>query len=89
MLGVLLLNVVGIGAAVYFLNILIVGQQSHLKSLLEVQDKQQTEIILMHKGEFEALLTMNKTLQDKITQPPPPPPPAPDFPFRPEAPGGP
>ena len=34
MLAVLLLNVIGIGAAVYFLNLLISGQQRHLAALL-------------------------------------------------------
>lgn len=61
MLGVILLNVVGIAAAVYFLNILIMGQQNHLKSLLEVQNQQQTEIITMHQREFDALLDMART----------------------------
>jgi len=52
------LNLVGVAAAVYFLNILIGGQQAHLKSLLEVQDKQQSEILAMHKDEFDQLLRM-------------------------------
>jgi hypothetical protein len=58
MLAVLLLNVIGIGAAVYFLNLLISGQQRHLAALLEVQNKQQTEIVALHKHEFDALLGM-------------------------------
>jgi hypothetical protein len=37
---------------------LISGQQAHLKALLDVQDKQQSEIIEMHKKEFDALLAM-------------------------------
>jgi hypothetical protein len=40
------------------LNLLISGQQMHLKNLLEVQDKQQSEIIQMHKDEFDQLLRM-------------------------------
>ena len=47
MLGVLLLNVVGIGAAIYFLNLLISGQQQHLGNLLDVQ-KGQIELVLQH-----------------------------------------
>jgi len=58
MLGIVVLNVIGIASAVYFLNLLIQGQQQHLKSLLEVQDKQQTEIIQMHQREFDALLAL-------------------------------
>jgi hypothetical protein len=58
MLGIVLLNLVGVAAAVYFLNLLISGQQAHLKALLDVQDKQQSEIIEMHKKEFDALLAM-------------------------------
>jgi len=58
MLGVVVLNVIGIAAAVYFLNLLISGQQAHLKALLEVQNRQQTEIVTLHKQEFDALLEM-------------------------------
>jgi len=73
MLGVIVLNLIGVGAAVFFLNLLISGQQAHLKSLLEVQDKQQTEIITMHKQEFDALLNMlNKGEALPAAIPPPP-----------------
>ena len=58
MLAVLLLNVIGIGAAVYFLNLLISGQQQHLRCLLETMRGQQTEIITLHKHEFDSLLAM-------------------------------
>lgn len=58
MLGIVVLNVLGIAAAIYFLNILITGQQKHLANLLEVQDKQQTELITLHKQEFDQLLGM-------------------------------
>jgi hypothetical protein len=58
LLGVVVLNCIGIAAAVYFLNLLISGQQAHLKSLLEVQNRQQTEIVTLHKAEFDALLEM-------------------------------
>jgi hypothetical protein len=58
MLGIVVLNVLGIAAAIYFLNILITGQQKHLANLLEVQEKQQTEIVTLHKQEFDMLLGM-------------------------------
>jgi len=58
MLGIVILNMLGIAAAIYFLNILITGQQQHLKSLLEVQQHQQSEIVTLHKQEFDALLQM-------------------------------
>jgi hypothetical protein len=58
MLAVLLLNVIGIGSAVYFLNLLISGQQAHLKALLEVQDKQQTELVVLHKHVFDTMVAL-------------------------------
>lgn len=58
MLGIVLLNLLGIGAAIFFLNILIQGQQRHLAALLETQQRQQTEIVTLHKQEFDQLLTM-------------------------------
>jgi uncharacterized protein HemX len=60
MLGVVILNCIGIAAAVYFLNILITGQQKHLEALLQVQQQQTTELLTMHKQEFDALLGMAK-----------------------------
>ena len=45
MLGLLLLVLVGVGAAVYFLNILIKGQQQHLENLLEVQQHQMDRVL--------------------------------------------
>ena len=38
--GVVILNVIGIGCAVYFLDLLIKGQQTHLGALLSVQRSQ-------------------------------------------------
>jgi uncharacterized protein HemX len=61
MLGIVILNVLGIAAAVYFLNVLITGQQVHLKSLLETQQQQTTELLTMHKAEFDALLEMARS----------------------------
>lgn len=58
MLGVVILNVLGIGAAVYFLNILIVGQQGHLRQVLDVQQNEVRQIIDMHNREFDALMVM-------------------------------
>ena len=70
MLGVLLLNVIGIGAAVYFLNVLITGQQAHLKELLEVQRSQQEAVLTMHKWEFDALMEMSRANAALLSQPP-------------------
>jgi hypothetical protein len=58
LLGVVVIVLVGVGAAIYFLQILITGQAKHLAALLEVQSRQQTEIITLHKAEFDALLEM-------------------------------
>ena len=62
LLGLIVLTAFGIGAAVYFLNVLISGQQAYLKSLLEQQTRQQTELLAMHKAEFDALLEMGNRL---------------------------
>jgi hypothetical protein len=83
MLGVLLLICAGLAASTYFLNILIKGQQAHLISLLSVQERQITLVLRTHDREFDALMAMIK--EDRK---PPPPTPVPDFPFRPDEPGG-
>jgi hypothetical protein len=81
LLGVVVLVAMGVGSAIYFLQILITGQATHLKSLLEVQNRQQTEIITLHKQEFDALLEMANRLAMPLppalapppaTTPPPP-----------------
>lgn len=90
MLGVLILNCIGIAAAVYFLNVLITGQQAHLKELLEVQRSQQEAVLTMHKWEFDALMEMSRANAALLSQLPPapaaavapPPPPPPPFPVR-------
>lgn len=56
MLGIVMLNVVGIAAAVYFLNLLIKGQQGHLEQVLEVQQAEVNKIMEMHNREFDALM---------------------------------
>jgi hypothetical protein len=62
MLGIIVLNFVGIAAAIFFLNLLIQGQQQHLKSLLELQESHTKELLEMHRLEFNALLELsNKT----------------------------
>jgi hypothetical protein len=77
MLGIVVLNVLGIAAAIYFLNILITGQQKHLAALLDVQEKQQTEIVTLHKQEFDMLLQMIPRYEAQaapaLTIPPPAP----------------
>ena len=70
LLGVVVLNVIGIVAAVYFLNLLISGQQQHLKSLVEVQQGQLDKIIVMHQKEFDALLEMGNRLSTIPSQSP-------------------
>lgn len=80
MLGVVVLNVIGIAAAVYFLNLLISGQQQHLANLLTLQTAQLQEILTVHNHEFDALMeTANRlsTVQNGTTlQVPTSPPPA-------------
>ena len=84
MLGVICLNVIVVVAAVYFLNLLISGQQQHLKSLLEQQMALHDKTISMHQREFDALLEMGNRLSavnqspiapgsPQMAQPPAPP----------------
>jgi hypothetical protein len=65
MLGIVLLNMLGIAAAIYFLNILIQGQQRHLNALLTQQSTQQTEILTMHKHEFDTLVAMIPRIENQ------------------------
>lgn len=58
MMGVLLLNVIGIGCAVYFLSILINGQAQHLGNLLTRSETQMKQIVDVHNREFDALMEM-------------------------------
>ena len=69
LLGLIVLTAIGVGAAIYFLQILITGQSTHLNNLLQQQTKQQSELLAMHKAEFEALLEMS----NRLTAVPPPP----------------
>lgn len=77
MLGIILLNVVGIAAAVYFLNLLIKGQQGHLAQVLEVQTTEINKIMDMHNREFDALmrsisdsaLRYEKMLEQRVQEP--------------------
>jgi uncharacterized protein HemX len=77
LLGLIILTAIGVGAAIYFLQILITGQSTHLNNLLQQQTKQQSELLAMHKAEFEALLEMS----NRLTAVPPPSPIAPNSPF--------
>ena len=69
MLGVLLLNVIGIGAAVYFLNVLIKGQQTHLDALLDVQERQISQVLNTHNREFDSLMAMIRDASKKPVEP--------------------
>lgn len=62
LLGVVVIVLVGVGAAIYFLQILITGQAKHLDQLLTLERSQQTELITLHKAEFDALLEMANRL---------------------------
>jgi hypothetical protein len=76
MLGVITLNLVGVIAAVYFLNLLINGQQAHLANLLRLQTEHLKTIIDTHNREFDALMLMNAKVTDALqtanTSPPTP-----------------
>jgi hypothetical protein len=80
LLGVVVIVLVGVGAAIYFLQILITGQAFHLNNLLQQQTRQQSELLAMHKSEFEALLEMSNRLS------PVPPPASTSIPFSPVSP---
>jgi hypothetical protein len=66
MLGVILLNVVGIAAAVYFLNLLISGQQAHLGNLLTLQTNNMNLVLETHNREFDALMSMNAKVTEAL-----------------------
>jgi hypothetical protein len=72
MLGIIILNFVGIAAAIFFLNLLIQGQQSHLANLLALQQKNQDQLLEMHKSEFDALLELANRSGTPITPLPAP-----------------
>jgi len=76
-LGVLILICAGLAASTYFLNILITGQQAHLANLLEVQERQMTQILDTHNREFDELMRMVSVLTKDKPIPLPPPPPDP------------
>ena len=72
MLGIVVINLIGIVAAVYFLNLLIGGQQklfnelmtvqqAHLKQILDGQAVQYKSILDVHNREFDALVDMAKS----------------------------
>jgi hypothetical protein len=69
LLGLVILVSIGVGAAVYFLNLLISGQQQHLKSLMDVQQHSLEQMLTMHKGEFDALLEMSNRLSAQQQSP--------------------
>lgn len=66
MLGVITLNLVGVVAAVYFLNLLIHGQQAHLANLLALQTANLNTVIDTHNREFDALMLMNAKVTDAL-----------------------
>lgn len=66
MLGVILLNLAGIVAAVYFLNVMIQGQQEHLKALLQIQLTQRQELLNLQQSERQELLVMHKWEFDQL-----------------------
>jgi hypothetical protein len=74
MLGVITLNLVGVVAAVYFLNLLIHGQQAHLANLLDLQTAHLKTIIDTHNREFDALMQMNAKVTDALQTANTPPP---------------
>ena len=74
LLGVVVIVLVGVGAAIYFLQILITGQAEHLSALVEMQQIQLEKTLAMHQREFDALLEMGNRLSAT------PPPVAPDSP---------
>jgi hypothetical protein len=73
MLGILLLICAGLAASTYFLDVLIKGQQLHLRLLLETQERQITQVLETHDREFDALMAM-------VRENAKPPPPEPDRP---------
>ena len=76
MLGVVILNIIGIGCAVYFLSLLINGQQRHLQ-IAGNSDFAQKQDLEVHNREFDALMDMQAksaaalaTMAASLTPPP-------------------
>jgi len=82
LLGVVVIVLVGVAAAIYFLQILITGQAKHLSALVEMHQAQLEKTLSMHQREFDALLEMG----NRLSATPPPPPPAPIVPGAPQPP---
>lgn len=84
-LGIVVLVAITVGAAIYFLQLLIHGQQHHLQNLLTTQrdhlkeiiadnKDQTTQILAVHNREFDALMEMLKPREPIVgTQATPPP----------------
>ena len=81
MLGIVVLNIAGILAAVYFLNVLIVGSMKHTNELLDIQTAHLEKILAVHNREFDALMDLAARLELAARNPgAPPPAPAPPAP---------
>ena len=63
MLSIIVLNGLGIAAAVYFLNLLIQQQSKHMTEVVELQSSQFKGLIDMHVKEFDALLELASRTQ--------------------------
>lgn len=83
MLGVIVLVLSGMGAAVYFLNLLINQNSKHMTEIVTQQENMFKGLVAMHEKEFDALIEMvgkaqaEFILQDRPTRatvaPTPPP----------------
>jgi hypothetical protein len=65
-LGVVILNLIGVGAAVFFLNLLISGQQQHLKTLVDTQQGQFKELIEIQQSQLKDFFTIHKHQFDTL-----------------------
>ena len=68
MFGIVVLNVIAIAAAVYFLNLLIHGQQQHLQGLLTVQQAHIKDLIDHHKGQLDQIVSVHNREFDALME---------------------
>ena len=67
-LGIVVLVAITVAAAIYFLQLLIAGQQKHLQGLLTVQQAHIKDLIDHHKGQLEQIVSVHNREFDALME---------------------
>ena len=67
-LGIVILVAITVGAAIYFLQLLINGQQRHLQGLLTIQQAHITDLIAHHKEQLGQIVTVHNREFDALME---------------------